>query len=90
MACAAFHTPCRLFPKAELERLVTSGSRSPRSGALRAIPVEYVADSMAAIEQTYARGDLAGTCIGDGFGVRVVSRQDTLRTHQGRVDQRIY
>ncbi len=39
---------------------------------------EDVADSMAAIEATYSRPDLAGVCVVDGFGVRVVVERGAL------------
>ncbi len=42
-----------------------------------------VADSMAALQQTYARSDLAGVCVCDGFGVRVVVERGALEVHDG-------
>ena len=44
---------------------------------------EDVADSMAAIEATYSRPDLAGVCVVDGFGVRVVVERGALEVHDG-------
>ncbi len=44
---------------------------------------EDVADGMAAIEATYSRPDLAGVCVADGFGVRVVVERGALEVYDG-------
>jgi len=44
---------------------------------------EDVADSMAALERTYARINIAGVCVCDGFGVRVVVERGALEVHDG-------
>ncbi len=49
----------------------------------RALSPEDVADSMSAIEQTYARPDLAGVCVVDGFGIRVEVERGALEVHDG-------
>src|SRR5271165_2113711 len=49
----------------------------------RAISPEDVADSMAALGQTYARPDLAGVCLVDGFGCRIVVERGALEVHDG-------
>ncbi len=49
----------------------------------RALSPEDVADSMSAIGQTYARPDLAGVCVVDGFGVRVEVERGALEVHDG-------
>jgi len=48
-----------------------------------ALAPEDVADSVSAIEQTYSRTDLAGVCVCDGFGVRVVVERGALEVHDG-------
>jgi len=42
-----------------------------------------VADSMSALAETYARPDLGGICVADGFGVRVVVERGALEVHDG-------
>ena len=54
----------------------------------RTLSPEDVADSISAIEQTYARADLAGVCVCDGFGVRVVVERGALEVHDGIGQQR--
>ncbi len=49
----------------------------------RGLAHEDVGDSISAIEQTYARPDLAGICVCDGFGVRVVVERGALEVHDG-------
>lgn len=49
----------------------------------QALSPEDVADSVSAIEQTYARRDLAGVCVCDGFEVRVVVERGALEVHDG-------
>jgi CRISPR-associated endonuclease Cas1 len=44
---------------------------------------EDVADSMVALAETYSRSDLAGICVADGFGVRVVVERGALEVHDG-------
>jgi CRISPR-associated endonuclease Cas1 len=44
---------------------------------------EDVADGMTAIEATYSRPDLAGVCVVDGFGVRVVVERGALDVYDG-------
>jgi hypothetical protein len=44
---------------------------------------EDVADSMAALTETYRRPDIAGVCVVDGFGVRVVVERGALEVHDG-------
>ena len=44
---------------------------------------EDVTDGMAAIEATYSRPDVAGVCVADGFGVRVVVERGALEVHDG-------
>jgi CRISPR-associated endonuclease Cas1 len=44
---------------------------------------EDVADSMAALTETYRRPDTAGVCVADGFGVRVVIERGALEVHDG-------
>jgi hypothetical protein len=44
---------------------------------------EDVADSVAALTEAYARPDLAGVCVADGFGVRVVVERGALEVHDG-------
>ena len=44
---------------------------------------EDVADSTAALAETYARSDTAGVCVADGFGVRVVVERGALEVHDG-------
>jgi len=44
---------------------------------------EDVADSTATLAETYARSDLAGVCVADGFGVRVVVDRGALEVHDG-------
>jgi CRISPR-associated endonuclease Cas1 len=44
---------------------------------------EDVADSMAALQETYRRPDSAGVCVADGFGVRVVVERGALEVHDG-------
>jgi CRISPR-associated endonuclease Cas1 len=44
---------------------------------------EDVADGMAAIEATYSRPDVAGVCVADGFGVRIVVERGALEVHDG-------
>ena len=44
---------------------------------------EDVADGMTAIEATYSRPDLAGVCVVDGFGVRVVVERGALEVYDG-------
>jgi CRISPR-associated endonuclease Cas1 len=44
---------------------------------------EDVADSMSALATTYSRSDLAGVCVADGFGVRVVVQRGALEVHDG-------
>ncbi|MGA3354878.1 MAG: CRISPR-associated endonuclease Cas1 [Acidimicrobiales bacterium] len=50
--------------------------------ALRLCP-EDVTDSMVALAETYSRSDLAGICVADGFGVRVVVERGALEVHDG-------
>ena len=44
---------------------------------------EDVADSMAAIQETYGRPDSGGVCVVDGFGVRIVVERGALEVHDG-------
>ncbi len=44
---------------------------------------EDVADSMAAIQETYSRPDSAGVAIIDGFGCRIVVERGALEVHDG-------
>jgi CRISPR-associated endonuclease Cas1 len=44
---------------------------------------EDVADSMAAIQATYSRPDVAGVCVVDGFGVRIVVERGALEVDDG-------
>jgi CRISPR-associated endonuclease Cas1 len=44
---------------------------------------EDVVDSMSALAETYSRSDLAGVCVADGFGVRVVVERGALEVHDG-------
>jgi CRISPR-associated endonuclease Cas1 len=44
---------------------------------------EDVADSMAALAETYSRPDVAGVCVVDGFGVRIVVERGALEVHDG-------
>ncbi len=48
-----------------------------------ALTSEDVADSMAALAETYSRPDTAGVCVADGFGVRVVIERGALEVHDG-------
>jgi CRISPR-associated endonuclease Cas1 len=38
---------------------------------------------MSALAETYSRSDLAGVCVADGFGVRVVVERGALEVHDG-------
>ena len=44
---------------------------------------EDVFDSISALAATYSRSDLAGVCVADGFGVRVVVERGALEVHDG-------
>ena len=44
---------------------------------------EDVADSTAALTETYRRPDSGGVCVVDGFGVRVVVERGALEVHDG-------
>lgn len=44
---------------------------------------EDVADSVWSLTETYSRRDLAGVCVADGFGVRVVVERGALEVHDG-------
>jgi CRISPR-associated endonuclease Cas1 len=44
---------------------------------------EDVADSTAALAETYSRPDSGGVCVVDGFGVRVVVERGALEVHDG-------
>ena len=44
---------------------------------------EDVTDSMVVLAETYSRSDLAGICVADGFGVRVVVERGALEVHDG-------
>jgi CRISPR-associated endonuclease Cas1 len=44
---------------------------------------EDVADSKASLAETYSRSDLAGICVADGFGVRVVVERGALEVQDG-------
>ncbi|MGD0944643.1 MAG: hypothetical protein ABR972_10270 [Acidimicrobiales bacterium] len=44
---------------------------------------EDVADSTAALTETYNRSDSGGVCVVDGFGVRVVVERGALEVHDG-------
>jgi CRISPR-associated endonuclease Cas1 len=48
-----------------------------------ALTPEDVADSTTALAETYVRSDLAGVCVADGFGVRVVVERGALEVHDG-------
>jgi CRISPR-associated endonuclease Cas1 len=47
------------------------------------ISPEDVADSRASLVETYSRPDIAGICVADGFGVRVVVERGALEVHDG-------
>jgi CRISPR-associated endonuclease Cas1 len=44
---------------------------------------EDIADSTAALAETYSRPDTAGVCLVDGFGVRIVVERGALEVHDG-------
>ena len=52
------------------------------SQPLLVLSPEDVADSRASLAETYSRLDVAGVCVADGFGVRVVER-GALEVHDG-------
>jgi CRISPR-associated endonuclease Cas1 len=56
---------------------------SPAGTTALAITPEDVADSRASLAETYSRSDLAGICVVDGFGVRVVVERGALEVHDG-------
>jgi CRISPR-associated endonuclease Cas1 len=56
-------------------------STTPRASL--SISPEDVADSTAALSESYSRSDFAGICVADGFGVRVVVERGALEVHDG-------
>jgi CRISPR-associated endonuclease Cas1 len=44
---------------------------------------EDIADSTAALAETYSRPDTAGVCVVDGFGCRIVVERGALEVHDG-------
>ena len=38
---------------------------------------------MVSLAETYSRSDMAGVCVADGFGVRVVVERGALEVHDG-------
>ncbi len=59
------------------------GARSSDAHDSRPLSREDVADGLGAIETTYRRPDLAGVCVADGFGVKVVVERGALEVHDG-------
>jgi CRISPR-associated endonuclease Cas1 len=62
--------------------LPTPASTSAPQPSLVLTP-EDVADSISALTATYSRSDVAGVCVADGFGVRVVVERGALEVHDG-------
>ena len=56
---------------------------APAGTATLTVFAEDVADSVAALTETYRRPDMAGVCVADGFGVRVVVERGALEVHDG-------
>lgn len=49
-----------------------------------ALSSDDVAEAMAALAATYSRGtEVAGTCVADGFGLRIVVERGSLEVHDG-------
>jgi CRISPR-associated endonuclease Cas1 len=62
----------------------SAGYLSAQAGTMSlALTSEDVADSMASLAETYSRSDLAGICVADGFGVRVVVERGALEVQDG-------
>ncbi|MGA2530721.1 MAG: CRISPR-associated endonuclease Cas1 [Acidimicrobiales bacterium] len=62
----------------------SAGYLSPSAGTTTlTLAPEDVADSMSSLADTYSRPDLAGVCVADGFGVRVVVERGALEVHDG-------
>jgi hypothetical protein len=62
----------------------SAGYPSASAGAATlTLAPEDIADSTAALAETYARPDLAGVAIVDGFGVRIVIERGALEVHDG-------
>ncbi|MGO9583560.1 MAG: hypothetical protein ACLP36_12190 [Acidimicrobiales bacterium] len=56
---------------------------APAGTATLTLAPEDVTDSMSALATTYSRSDVAGVCVADGFGVRVVVERGALEVHDG-------
>jgi hypothetical protein len=56
---------------------------APAGTATLVLAPDEVTDSMSALAATYSRSDLAGVCVADGFGVRVVVERGALEVHDG-------
>ena len=56
---------------------------APAGTATLTFSPEDIADSTAALAETYSRSDLAGVCVADGFGVRIVVERGALEVHDG-------
>jgi len=56
---------------------------APAGTATLTLTPEDVADSTASLAETYSCSDLAGVCVADGFGVRVVVERGALEVHDG-------
>ena len=56
---------------------------APAGTTALSLTPEDVTDSMVALAGTYSRSDLAGICVADGFGVRVVVERGALEVHDG-------
>jgi CRISPR-associated endonuclease Cas1 len=60
-----------------------SATLSTSSPATTNLSPEDVVDSVAALSTSYSRADLAGVCVADGFGVRIVVEHGALEVHDG-------
>ncbi len=58
-----------------------AGTTTPKSSLV--LSSEDVTDSAASLAATYSRSDLAGICVADGFGVRVLVERGALEVHDG-------
>jgi CRISPR-associated endonuclease Cas1 len=56
---------------------------APAGTTTLTITPKDVVDSMSALGATYSRSDLAGVCVADGFGVRVIVERGALEVHDG-------
>src|ERR1039458_3341080 len=73
----------------EVPPMRSAGYLSAQAGTTSlALTSEDVADSMVSLAETYSRSDMAGVCIADGFGVRVVVERGALEVHDGVGPQR--